>query len=109
MPLCHRFLYGKNVDGTAFVIFGVQDGDKKISLAHSLKRVVVRSPNLRSSFLRPRPTPRPKPLLPPSPSQSLTAHSELQPFPASPLLGTFSPPSHSPILCRSRTVPGRQS
>ncbi|XP_021487496.1 complement C3 [Meriones unguiculatus] len=36
-----RFLYGKNVDGTAFVIFGVQDEDKKISLAHSLKRVVI--------------------------------------------------------------------
>lgn len=36
-----KFLYGKNVDGTAFVIFGVQDGDKKISLAHSLTRVVI--------------------------------------------------------------------
>ncbi|CAH6779492.1 complement C3 [Phodopus roborovskii] len=36
-----RFLYGKNVDGMAFVIFGVQDGDKKISLAHSLTRVVI--------------------------------------------------------------------
>ncbi|KAL1782782.1 complement C3 [Sigmodon hispidus] len=36
-----RFLYGKNVDGTAFVIFGVQDGDKKFSLAHSLTRVVI--------------------------------------------------------------------
>ncbi|KAG8519037.1 Complement C3, partial [Galemys pyrenaicus] len=36
-----RFLYGKNVDGTAFVIFGVQDGDQKISLAQSLTRVVI--------------------------------------------------------------------
>lgn len=41
VSLSLRFLYGKNVDGTAFVIFGVQDGDKKISLAHSLTRVVV--------------------------------------------------------------------
>uniref|UniRef100_A0A452SFQ1 Complement C3 n=1 Tax=Ursus americanus TaxID=9643 RepID=A0A452SFQ1_URSAM len=30
-----RFLYGKNVDGTAFVIFGVQDGDHRISLLSS--------------------------------------------------------------------------
>ncbi|XP_045445124.1 complement C3 isoform X2 [Pipistrellus kuhlii] len=36
-----RFLYGKNVDGTAFVIFGVQDGDQRISLSQSLKRVVI--------------------------------------------------------------------
>ncbi|XP_052602753.1 complement C3 [Peromyscus californicus insignis] len=36
-----RFLYGKDVDGTAFVIFGVQDGDKKFSLAQSLQRVVI--------------------------------------------------------------------
>uniref|UniRef100_P01026 Complement C3 n=1 Tax=Rattus norvegicus TaxID=10116 RepID=CO3_RAT len=36
-----RFLYGKNVDGTAFVIFGVQDEDKKISLALSLTRVLI--------------------------------------------------------------------
>ncbi|XP_066201395.1 complement C3 [Saccopteryx leptura] len=36
-----RFLYGKNVDGTAFVIFGVQDGDQRISLAQSLTRVVI--------------------------------------------------------------------
>lgn len=43
VSLSLRFLYGKNVDGTAFVIFGVQDGDKKISLAHSLTRVVVLS------------------------------------------------------------------
>ncbi|XP_058393971.1 complement C3-like [Diceros bicornis minor] len=36
-----RFLYGKNVDGTAFVIFGVQDGDQRISLAESLTRVGI--------------------------------------------------------------------
>ncbi|XP_070272058.1 complement C3-like [Myotis yumanensis] len=36
-----RFLYGKNVEGTAFVIFGVQDGDQRISLSQSLTRVVI--------------------------------------------------------------------
>ncbi|MCQ7614257.1 hypothetical protein NP188_24540, partial [Salmonella enterica] len=36
-----RFLYGKDVDGTAFVIFGVQDQDQRISLAHSLQRVWI--------------------------------------------------------------------
>ncbi|XP_041524938.1 complement C3-like [Microtus oregoni] len=36
-----RFLYGKNVDGMAFVIFGVQDGDRKLSLSQSLQRVVI--------------------------------------------------------------------
>ncbi|XP_054572878.1 complement C3-like [Eptesicus fuscus] len=36
-----RFLYGKNVDGTAFVIFGVQDGDQRISLSQSLTRVGI--------------------------------------------------------------------
>uniref|UniRef100_A0A8D2DWE0 Complement C3 n=1 Tax=Sciurus vulgaris TaxID=55149 RepID=A0A8D2DWE0_SCIVU len=36
-----RFLYGKNVEGTAFVIFGVQDGDQRISLPQSLKRIVI--------------------------------------------------------------------
>ncbi|KAM6216719.1 complement C3 [Rhynchocyon petersi] len=36
-----RFLYGKNVDGMAFVIFGVQDGDQRISLTQSLSRVVI--------------------------------------------------------------------
>ncbi|XP_044110352.1 complement C3 [Neovison vison] len=36
-----RFLYGKNVDGVAFVIFGVQDGDHRISLAQSLSRVKI--------------------------------------------------------------------
>ncbi|KAK7798966.1 hypothetical protein U0070_014597 [Myodes glareolus] len=36
-----RFLYGRNVDGMAFVIFGVQDGDKKFSLSQSLQRVEI--------------------------------------------------------------------
>ncbi|XP_049495714.1 complement C3 [Panthera uncia] len=36
-----RFLYGKNVDGIAFVIFGVQDGEQRISLPQSLTRVQV--------------------------------------------------------------------
>ncbi|XP_008581904.1 PREDICTED: complement C3 [Galeopterus variegatus] len=36
-----RFLYGKNVDGTAFVIFGIQDGDQRISLAQSLTRIMI--------------------------------------------------------------------
>ncbi|XP_064136477.1 complement C3 isoform X2 [Loxodonta africana] len=40
-----RFLYGKNVDGMAFVIFGVQDGDQRISLAQSLTRVVIEDGN----------------------------------------------------------------
>uniref|UniRef100_A0A8C9KJX1 Uncharacterized protein n=1 Tax=Panthera tigris altaica TaxID=74533 RepID=A0A8C9KJX1_PANTA len=39
LPL--RFLYGKNVDGIAFVIFGVQDGEQRISLPQSLTRVQV--------------------------------------------------------------------
>ncbi|XP_008058979.1 complement C3, partial [Carlito syrichta] len=33
-----RFLYGKKVEGTAFVLFGVQDGDQRITLAESLTR-----------------------------------------------------------------------
>nr|XP_031292928.1 complement C3 [Camelus dromedarius] len=36
-----RFLYGKNVDGTAFVIFGIQDGEQRISLAKSLTRILI--------------------------------------------------------------------
>uniref|UniRef100_A0A673VAA9 Complement C3 n=1 Tax=Suricata suricatta TaxID=37032 RepID=A0A673VAA9_SURSU len=36
-----RFLYGKNVDGIAFVIFGVQDGEQRISLPQSLTRVQI--------------------------------------------------------------------
>ncbi|KAJ1059685.1 hypothetical protein K5549_004123 [Capra hircus] len=40
-----RFLYGEHVDGTAFVIFGVQDGDRRISLTHSLTRVLINDGN----------------------------------------------------------------
>ncbi|XP_006869073.1 PREDICTED: complement C3 [Chrysochloris asiatica] len=36
-----RFLYGKNVNGMAFVLFGVQDGDQRISLTDSLTRVEI--------------------------------------------------------------------
>ncbi|XP_060040075.1 LOW QUALITY PROTEIN: complement C3-like [Erinaceus europaeus] len=36
-----RFLYGKNVEGTAFVLFGVQDGEQRISLSQSLTRVQI--------------------------------------------------------------------
>ncbi|XP_004714292.1 complement C3 [Echinops telfairi] len=36
-----RFLYGKSVEGMAFVIFGVQDGDQRISLTQSLSRVLI--------------------------------------------------------------------
>lgn len=59
VSLSFRFLYGKNVDGTAFVIFGVQDGDKKISLAHSLKRVMVLPHPFKSSEWRPLPRDHP--------------------------------------------------
>jgi hypothetical protein len=67
-----RFLYRKNVDGTAFVIFGVQDGDQRISLAQSLTRIVVpdRGPleplalAPASAPLKSLPTKRPAPLSP---------------------------------------------
>uniref|UniRef100_A0A2K5DPU5 Complement C3 n=1 Tax=Aotus nancymaae TaxID=37293 RepID=A0A2K5DPU5_AOTNA len=36
-----RFLYGKKVEGTAFVIFGVQDGEQRISLPDSLSRISI--------------------------------------------------------------------
>uniref|UniRef100_A0A2K6T5T7 Complement C3 n=1 Tax=Saimiri boliviensis boliviensis TaxID=39432 RepID=A0A2K6T5T7_SAIBB len=36
-----RFLYGKKVEGTAFVIFGVQDGEQRISLPDSLRRIPI--------------------------------------------------------------------
>ncbi|XP_011822874.1 PREDICTED: complement C3 [Mandrillus leucophaeus] len=42
-PPClpRRFLYGKKVEGTAFVIFGIQDGEQRISLPESLKRIQI--------------------------------------------------------------------
>lgn len=81
VSLSFRFLYGKNVDGTAFVIFGVQDGDKKISLAHSLKRVMVLPHPFKSSEWRPLPRDHPP------------YHAE----PIPPLS-----PTPSPIPCRTR-------
>ncbi|XP_011799019.1 PREDICTED: complement C3 [Colobus angolensis palliatus] len=36
-----RFLYGKKVEGTAFVIFGIQDGEQRLSLPESLKRIPI--------------------------------------------------------------------
>ncbi|XP_032108376.1 complement C3 [Sapajus apella] len=36
-----RFLYGKKVQGTAFVIFGVQDSEQRISLPESLRRIPI--------------------------------------------------------------------
>uniref|UniRef100_A0A452DX18 Complement C3 n=1 Tax=Capra hircus TaxID=9925 RepID=A0A452DX18_CAPHI len=42
--ICGEGLNGA-VDGTAFVIFGVQDGDRRISLTHSLTRVPINDGN----------------------------------------------------------------
>lgn len=36
-----RFLYGKDVQGNAFVLFGVAVGDEKKSIPQSLRRVEV--------------------------------------------------------------------
>ncbi|XP_043938312.1 complement C3-like [Protopterus annectens] len=36
-----RYLYGKQVDGTAYVLFGVQMDDEKISISESLRRIPV--------------------------------------------------------------------
>lgn len=38
-----RYLFGNKVRGTAFVVFGVIDNEKKISIAASLQRVRVSS------------------------------------------------------------------
>lgn len=38
-----RYLFGKDVDGTAYVVFGIMDGNVKKSLPHSLTRVPVSS------------------------------------------------------------------
>ncbi|OBS78296.1 hypothetical protein A6R68_19306 [Neotoma lepida] len=93
-----RFLYGKNVDGTAFVIFGVQDGDKKFSLAHSLQRVVVLPQALQqpgTSTAPPKTMPPPLSpshlLAPPGPSFAEPSHPfRTLPLP-SPSLGELLP------------------
>ncbi|PWA14974.1 hypothetical protein CCH79_00014289 [Gambusia affinis] len=36
-----KYLFGKDVDGTAYVVFGIMDGNVKKSLPHSLTRVPV--------------------------------------------------------------------
>lgn len=61
-PLPLRFLYGKNVDGIAFVIFGIQDGDQRISLPQSLTRVQVPCPLSLLHFGLPPASPEPLPL-----------------------------------------------
>lgn len=37
-----RYLFGKKMDGNAFVVFGVMDGVVKTSIVNSLKKVPVR-------------------------------------------------------------------
>ncbi|XP_052401151.1 complement C3 [Carassius gibelio] len=36
-----KYLFGQKVDGNAFVVFGVMDGEKKISIPASLKKVQI--------------------------------------------------------------------
>ncbi|XP_067260267.1 complement C3-like [Chanodichthys erythropterus] len=36
-----KYLFGKNVEGNAFVVFGVMDGEKKTSIPASLQRVQI--------------------------------------------------------------------
>ncbi len=38
----YRYLFGQKVDGNAFVVFGVMNGDKKTSISSSLQKVQVR-------------------------------------------------------------------
>ncbi len=38
----HSYLFGQKVDGNAFVVFGVMDGEKKTSIPASLQKVQVR-------------------------------------------------------------------
>ncbi len=38
----YRYLFGQKVDGNAFVVFGVMDGEKKTSIPTSLQKVQVR-------------------------------------------------------------------
>ncbi len=38
----YRYLFGQKLDGNAFVVFGVMNGEKKISIPTSLQKVQVR-------------------------------------------------------------------
>ncbi len=38
----YRYLFGQKVDGNAFVVFGVMDGQQKTSIPSSLQKVQVR-------------------------------------------------------------------
>jgi len=38
----NRYLFGQKVDGNAFVMFGVMDGEKKITIDASLQKAEVR-------------------------------------------------------------------
>lgn len=40
--IAFRYLFGENVEGSAFVVFGVNKGKEKISIQSSLNRVNVR-------------------------------------------------------------------
>ncbi|XP_025059766.1 venom factor-like [Alligator sinensis] len=45
VDICARFLYGKDVQGNAFVLFGVAVGDEKKSIPQSLRRVEITDGN----------------------------------------------------------------
>ncbi|CAM4693299.1 unnamed protein product [Caretta caretta] len=47
-----RFLYGKDLDGTAFVLFGVKIGDEKKSIPQSLKRIEILDGNGEAELTR---------------------------------------------------------
>ncbi|KAH1176304.1 hypothetical protein KIL84_021038, partial [Mauremys mutica] len=47
-----RFLYGKDLQGTAFVLFGVKIGDEKKSIPQSLKRIEITDGNGEAELTR---------------------------------------------------------
>ncbi len=49
----YRYLFGQKLDGNAFVVFGVMNGDKKTSIPSSLQKVQVRDiKHLKSSLTK---------------------------------------------------------